>query len=323
MGHYSTLWISSNLDRTDGEVAEHDICQEVKYAIPIFWLALFKTEHIIKLSNDSDELYYRFEAPAYQCITTFKERLSIWTPLFNNERVEILANTFLQFLQNYSQHIIVLDVYDILSMYIDYSSEEAELEMRTMINWLEEKHLNPSSEHHNLACLPTYEFKTSQDRYLLIDGFGKELLPCPEVDEWLEKNETEIAQSPIESNATELDYSIDEETFYRIIITNGEVFLTNLMGYQHRYQFLVKILDSKKRTVFVNSLLVAEILYFSFFWFILVIIGILFSWSIINNTVGKAFATIGILGFITWYFWKKIAYRVYLLKNLKPIINYS
>lgn len=69
---------------------------------------------------------------------------------------------------------------------------------------------------------------------------------APKVDEWLEKNETEIARSPIESNATELDYSIDEETFYRIIVTNGEVFPTNLMGYQHRYQFLVKILDSKK-----------------------------------------------------------------------------
>lgn len=182
MGNYSTLWILSNLDRTDGEIAEHDICQEVKYAIPMFWLALFKIEHIIKLSNDSDELYYRFEAPAHQCITTFKERLKeVWTPLFNNERVEILATTFLQFLQNYSQHIIVLDVYDILSMYIDYSSEEAELEMRRMISWLEEKHLNPSSEHHNLACLPTYEFKNlSRSIFTSIDGFGKELLPCPE-----------------------------------------------------------------------------------------------------------------------------------------------
>lgn len=322
MGHYSTLWISSDLNRTDGEIAEHEIYQEVKYAIPLFWLALFRTEHIIKLRNDSDELYYRFEAPAHQCITIFKERLNIWTPLFNNNRAEILATTFLQFLRNYSQHIIVLDVYDILSMYIDYSSQEAELEMRTMINWLEEKHLNPSSEHHNLLCLPVYELKTSQDRYLLIDGFGKELLPCPEVDEWLKKNETEITQDYIESNVTEYDYSIDEETFYRILITKGEVFSENLLGFKHRYTFLVRISDSKKRTIFVNSLLIAEIIYFAFFWFILVIIGILLlSWDMINNTIGKAFATIATLGFITWYFWKKIAYRINLLKNLKPMIG--
>lgn len=36
MGHYSTLLISSDLDRTTGEMDENETYQEVKYSIPLF-----------------------------------------------------------------------------------------------------------------------------------------------------------------------------------------------------------------------------------------------------------------------------------------------
>lgn len=323
MGHYSTLRISSDLNRTDGEIAEHDICQEVKYAIPMFWLALFKTEDITSLLDEDGLTYYVFRSTIFKSCKTFKTRLNIWSLLYDDEKAEILAKWFLKYLENENIQTfsVELNVNDILGMAMDPTSEEAESTLVDMIHVIEQLHIDPKSNISFKAWLSTFTLKTPQDRYTSLDGFGEELLPCPEVDEWLKKNETEITQDYIESNMTEYGYSIDEETFYRILITKGEVFSENLLGFQHRYTFLVRISDSKKRTIFVNSLLIAEIIYFAFFWFILVIIGVLFSWSMINNTAGKAFATIATLGFITWYFWKKITYRINLLKNLKPMIS--
>ena len=51
MGHYSTLWISSDLNRMTVEMDENETYQEVKYSIPIFWLALFKAEDIQPLQD--------------------------------------------------------------------------------------------------------------------------------------------------------------------------------------------------------------------------------------------------------------------------------
>ena len=60
MGHYSTLLISSDLDRTIGQMDENETYQEVKYSIPLFWLALFKVEDITAIQDEDDLTYYVF-----------------------------------------------------------------------------------------------------------------------------------------------------------------------------------------------------------------------------------------------------------------------
>ena len=199
MGNYSTLWISSNLDRTDGEIAEHDICQEVKYAIPMFWLALFKTEDITTLIDEDDLTYYVFRSTILKSCETFKTRLNIWSTLYDNEKAEILAKLFLKYLEdeNIQTFSVELNVNDIIGMAMDYTSKEAELTLVDMIHVIEQLHTDPKSNIPFKTWLSNFTLKTPQDRYMSLDGFGEELLPCLEVDEWLKKNE--IALSNVKS----------------------------------------------------------------------------------------------------------------------------
>lgn len=62
MGHYSNLRISSNLDQTEEKKSNDEIYIEVKYLIPLFWLALFKLEDISALKDQYNETYYVFRA---------------------------------------------------------------------------------------------------------------------------------------------------------------------------------------------------------------------------------------------------------------------
>ena len=77
MGHYSTLLISSDLDRTTGEMDENETYQAVKYSIPLFWLALFKVEDITTLQDQDGLSYYVFRTTILKSCETFKSRLNL------------------------------------------------------------------------------------------------------------------------------------------------------------------------------------------------------------------------------------------------------
>ena len=94
MGHYSAFLISSDLDRTTGEMDENETYQEVKYSIPLFWLALFKVEDITTLQDQDGLSYYVFRATILKSCETFKSRLNIWSALYNDEKAAILAQSF-------------------------------------------------------------------------------------------------------------------------------------------------------------------------------------------------------------------------------------
>ncbi|WP_254629441.1 hypothetical protein [Acinetobacter bereziniae] len=95
----SSIILRGDYHRTTGEMDENETYQEVKYSIPLFWLALFKAEDIHPLQDEEGLTYYVFRATILKSCETFKSRLNIWSALYNDEKVEILAQAFLRYLQ--------------------------------------------------------------------------------------------------------------------------------------------------------------------------------------------------------------------------------
>lgn len=189
MGHYSNLRISSNLDQTEEKKSNDEIYMEVKYLIPLFWLALFKLEDISALKDQYNETYYVFRATILKSCGTFKSRLNLWSKLYNDEKAEILAKLFLQYLEHIPTFSIELNINDLLGMHLDINSIDAKNEMTDLINFIDNIQINP--QNHSLSNdwitpLSLLSLEIPQDRKQL-DGFGETLLPCPEVDEWLKQ----------------------------------------------------------------------------------------------------------------------------------------
>lgn len=314
MGNYSTLWIAKNKDQYNENT---DIYQEVKYDIPLFWIALFEEKNVQEELNEYDERHYYFETTTKQAIEIFKYRIPMWSKLYRDEKLETLAKAFLKYLEQFSDHFIILDVSDILSMYLDYESEDAKNEMIDMIKTIELLNSDPKLNIPFKHWLPSaFEFKTPKDRYLNIDGLGKEILPCPEVDDWLEQNEP---QNHLSTESMELDWSIDEETFYRMLVTKGEVHPSNLMGYQHRYRFLTQFKNNRLRQTLLYIFLSIEI-----FFNLLLLLLLFFTTKEIMARVDQGFLKIGfislILILIMMYIFKKIFKRIQYFYQIKPII---
>ncbi len=186
MGHYSTLWIAKDKETYNEETDEY---LEVKYAIPLFWIALFTVEDITTLKDEDDSTYYTFSAPVLKACETFKSRLNIWSTLYNNDKAEVLAKLFLAYFERIPTFNIELNVTDIMGMSIDPFSEDAKECMIDMIHFIDEKQKNPNYISPSKMWLPTnFKLEIPKDRYLDIDGFGEELLPYPELDELLNQN---------------------------------------------------------------------------------------------------------------------------------------
>ncbi|WP_336938481.1 hypothetical protein [Acinetobacter modestus] len=258
MGNYSEIWIRSH---KNNEYYEEDIVQHVNYNIPLFWLALFKPDDIIEVKEEDNNVnYYIFRASLIQCCQIFESRLNVWSTLYHDEKAEILAKSFLQYLKKLSNGIVDLNINDILGMYIDYNTIEAKNEMVKLIQIIEK--FKYSSDNQDSPYLPSqFILESSKTRYLELDGFGKELIPCQEVDEYLEKKEITLNNNERKTPLYEVDYSIDEKMFYRIIVNKGDVFKFNLMNYKHRYLFLAKLKNNKIRKILLFTLLSCEILF--------------------------------------------------------------
>lgn len=205
-------------------------------------------------------------------------------------------------------------------MYLDYESEDAKNEMIDMIKTIDLLNSNPISNIPFKHWLPSeFLFKTPKDRYLNIDGLGKEILPCPEVDEWLEQNEPQEPQNHLSTERIELDWSIDEETFYRLLVTKGEAHPSNLIGYQHRYHFLTQFKNNRLRQTLLYIFLSIEI-----FFNLLLLLLLFFTTKEIRARVDQGFFKIGfislILIIIMMYIFKKIFKRIQYFYQVKPII---
>lgn len=198
MGHYSTLWIAKDKETYNEETDEY---LEVKYAIPLFWIALFTVEDITTLKDEDDSTYYTFSAPVLKACETFKSRLNIWSTLYNNDKAEVLAKLFLAYFERIPTFNIELNVTDIMGMSIDPFSEDAKKCMIDMIHFIDEKQKNPNYISPSKMWLPTnFKLEIPKDRYLDIDGFGEELLPYPELDQWLKQNEkVKLEIKPVKS----------------------------------------------------------------------------------------------------------------------------
>lgn len=97
MGNYSEIWIRSH---NKNEYFKDDIVQYVNYSIPLFWLALFKSDNIIELKEEADNVsYYIFRGSLTECCQIFESRLNIWSTLYNDKKAEILAKSFLKYLK--------------------------------------------------------------------------------------------------------------------------------------------------------------------------------------------------------------------------------
>jgi hypothetical protein len=145
---------------------------------------------------------------------------------------------------------------------IDYTTIEAKNEMVNLIQIIE--NFQYSSENNNSIFLPSqFILESSETRYLELDGFGKELIPCQEVDEYLEKNEIISNKNERKTSLYGVDYSIDEKMFYRIIVSKGEVFDFNLMNYNNKYLFIAKFKNSTLRKFLLFTLFGCEILFYS------------------------------------------------------------
>lgn len=198
MGHYSTLWIAKDKETYNEETDEY---LEVKYAIPLFWIALFTVEDITTLKDEDDSTYYTFSASVLKACDTFKSRLNIWSTLYNNDKAEVLAKLFLAYFERIPTFNVELNVTDIMGMSINPFSEEAKECMIDMVHFIDEKQKNPNYISPSKMWLPTnFKLEVPKDRYLDIDGFGEELLPYPELDQWLKQNEkAKLEIKPVKS----------------------------------------------------------------------------------------------------------------------------
>mgnify|MGYP003608712684 FL=1 len=187
MGNYSILWIAKDKEKYNEDTDKY---LEVKYAIPLFWIALFTVEDITTLKDEDDSAYYTFSASVLKACETFKSRLNIWATLYNNDKAEVLAKLFLAYFERIPTFSVELNVTDVMGMSIDAFSEEAKEYMIDMVHFIDEKQKNPNYISSSKMWFPaTFKLEVPKDRYLDIDGFGEELLPYPELDQWLKQNE--------------------------------------------------------------------------------------------------------------------------------------
>lgn len=316
MGNYAEIWIRSH---KRNEYFKEDIVQYVNYSIPLFWLALFKSDNIIELKEEDDNVnYYVFRESLTECCQIFESRLNIWSTLYHDEKAEILAKSFLKYLKKIPTGIVDLNINEILSMYLDYTTIEAKNEMTKLIQIIENFKYN--SDNPNSPFLPSqFILESSKIRYLELDGFGKELIPCQEVDEYLEKNEICLDNNEIKTPLYEVYYSINENMFYRMIVSKGEIFYPNLMSYNHKFLFLAKFKNSTLRKILLFTLLGCEILFYS------LLILLLFSTT--KNIVirphevflKKIFIAL-ILTIIIAFILKKLFNMIKSIIQIKPII---
>lgn len=116
MGHYSTLWITPNID---SELNDNDIYQEARYAIPLFWLTLFNEEDIYICHDEDGEQYPIFRTSILKSIANFQSKFNLWTIIFHDENINELAQKFISFLEQYPTWTIELNINDITAMDIE------------------------------------------------------------------------------------------------------------------------------------------------------------------------------------------------------------
>ena len=202
MGNYSTLWIAKDKEKYNEDADEY---LEVKYAIPLFWIALFTQNDIHKTHYDDGEPYFFFETTIQQAIVNLQKRINLWATLYNNEKAEILAEVFLKYLEQYPNHDVIFNVDDVLSMYLLFDNEADKAEMIDMVQTIDLLVANPKSEISHRGWLPeSFEFNSMKTRYFDLDGMGEELLPCPEVDEWLNQNALKIEAIKQKESTTQI-----------------------------------------------------------------------------------------------------------------------
>ena len=112
-----------------------------------------------------------------------------------------MAKLFLAYFERIPTFNVELNVTDIMGMSIDPFSEEAKECMIDMVHFIDEKQKNPNYISPSKMWLPTnFKLEVPKDRYLDIDGFGEELLPYPELDQWLKQNEkAKLEIKPVKS----------------------------------------------------------------------------------------------------------------------------
>ena len=202
MGNYSVLWIAKDKGNYSKETDEY---LEVKYAIPLFWIALFTQDDIHKTHYDDGEPYFFFETTIPQAIVNFQKRIHLWTTLYNNEKAGVLAEVFLKYLEQYPNHYVIFNVDDVLSMYLLFDNEADKAEMIDMVQTIDQLTANPKSEISHREWLPeSFEFSSMKTRYFDLDGMGEDLLPCPEVDEWLNQNALKIEAIKQKESTTQI-----------------------------------------------------------------------------------------------------------------------
>lgn len=135
MGNFSELVLSHLPEHSCDSTSIEKVFLSPKYIIPIFWLALFKPEHIFSKCDEDGYTAYYYEVNKKQGIINFQTRVSIFSCWYSNE-YEQLAIIFLKYLENLNYSYLILDINDILGMGIDDSgSLEALEEMKSYVDF--------------------------------------------------------------------------------------------------------------------------------------------------------------------------------------------
>ncbi len=209
MGNYSTLWIAKDKEKYNEDTDEY---LEVKYAIPLFWIALFTQDDIHKTHYENGDSYFFFETTIEKAKDNFQKRIHLWAKLYNNEKAEILANVFLSHLEQYPNHDIIFNVDDVLSMYLSFENGADKTEMIDMVQTIDQLNINPKSEIPFKHWLPnSFNFSSMKTRYFELDGMGEELLPCHEVDEWLNQNTQQSKTVKLPENTGKISSILDKK----------------------------------------------------------------------------------------------------------------
>lgn len=196
MGDYSFLYIHPLQENQTETKLSLDI--QTKYTIPLFWIALFKTEDLQQYEEYEDEetcFYYQFEACVEDCISNFQQRLAVWPILIQSDYILPLADKFLIFLRQFQGQKVILNLNDIIDMYSSAYNQEALAELTDISSFLDHYLQHPQQPipfKHWLSHPISLE--NPKDRYE-IDGLGCELLPYPALDAYLEQQKEKI--SPI------------------------------------------------------------------------------------------------------------------------------
>lgn len=133
MGNFSELALSHLPEHSCSISSIEKVFLSPKYIIPVFWLAFFKLEHIFSKQDEDGYLTYYYKVSKVEGLANFTRRISLFSSWYGYDYKQ-LALIFLKYFESFNYSYLILDINDILGMFVgDTSSVEALEEMKSYL----------------------------------------------------------------------------------------------------------------------------------------------------------------------------------------------